>query len=356
MERVRELGVCMLALLLINGISGVYHYGKDPLFCSKKEKYIQASIEEYGDRSPFIDYWIQCRSDGGFESRQCSPNGVCWCVSVFGNRIARTLTPANKEQPICKDLKVGQCPKVAEIPSCEASCFTDADCPSNLKCCQAECGRTCVAPVQECYEDEVTCSDGLTCVHKFQVCDGYPDCPDEDDENEYACVERRFECVRFGRKIPISRRCNGFPDCVDGSDEDDCGEPTQYCDLLYQFICPDGTCFDRNTAVCNGYKDCQDGSDEKNCRMFVCRNGNVISLDSICDFFNDCGDNSDEENCQYPAHCGTDINYPCDNGECISPYYFCDGFPDCSDGSDEHNCPTKHWLDTNQSINKGGKT
>ncbi|XP_070564796.1 LDL receptor repeat-containing protein egg-1-like isoform X2 [Ptychodera flava] len=298
-----------------------------------------------------------CTDDGRFEPLQCPyPTGYfCACVSPFGNIISRTITAKNEATPICTNLKVGHCPVTkGDVSICSLPCFDDADCPNSLKCCEANCGRTCLEPKQECLLDEFTCTDGIQCVNTKYICDGIADCVDASDERN--CGEQ-FEC-KFGRRIPMSFRCNGIYDCVDRTDEDDCESYVhplycgdegagENCNCKSEFKkCPTGECVPSygSDIMCDGYVACSDGSDEQDCDLVSCSNGMLIQRDDFCDRKNDCGDGSDEKNCDYNLMC-QDLQYRCDNNDCVEIFGVCDGYIECSDGSDEMNCPCDFRCD-----------
>ncbi|XP_075155748.1 terribly reduced optic lobes isoform X13 [Haematobia irritans] len=120
-------------------------------------------------------------------------------------------------------------------------------------------------PEKECSSSEFKCRNGM-CIDASRRCDGYKDCPDNDDEDERCrCAADQFRC-RNGDCVSGYAHCNGHRECMDGSDEDDCTDPalpTQRC-LPSQFRCDNGQCI---TAYgrCNGYVDCADSSDERYC-------------------------------------------------------------------------------------------
>ncbi|KAA0202733.1 hypothetical protein HAZT_HAZT010232 [Hyalella azteca] len=84
---------------------------------------------------------------------------------------------------------------------------------------------------------------GGECIRRTELCDGYDDCDNGEDE-EFCdtikpvqppgpvvppgpCQASEFQCVRDASCIPADLRCDSRPDCRDNSDEIDC--PCSYC-------------------------------------------------------------------------------------------------------------------------------
>ncbi|XP_070545843.1 whey acidic protein-like [Ptychodera flava] len=170
-------------LALANAIGNVVVSDEELRYCNEFKAMLETTMAKFNlTESPFLGTLYQCEKDGSFAPTQCNRNGICGCVNAYGNLIARTIFVPNRAQISCKGLKAGHCPLSKVADSCDMVCSSDAECPSNLKCCETDCGMTCVEPRQECYADEYACNDGLTCVPSFHICDGVPDCPNGDEE------------------------------------------------------------------------------------------------------------------------------------------------------------------------------
>ncbi|XP_070533000.1 very low-density lipoprotein receptor-like [Ptychodera flava] len=75
-----------------------------------------------------------------------------------------------------------------------------------------------------CGQDEFQCNSG-ECIPESYVCDQWPDCPGDEQEDEEGCEIRpcRFPDLEFqcdnGVCIIGYLKCNGSPDCKNGEDE-----------------------------------------------------------------------------------------------------------------------------------------
>ncbi|XP_077866695.1 uncharacterized protein LOC144355152, partial [Saccoglossus kowalevskii] len=153
----------------------------------KVPKYCHEFALAVSQNAEFRNIEIQCEKDGSFSPTQCSMTGMCVCVNIYGNYIAYTATAPNQPPPVCKGLKPGRCPFTNTGLSCDIKCQHDAECPSNQKCCDTDCGMTCIEPKQVCYPGDFVCDDGVVCVPENQTCDGLPDCLDGSDESPTRC-------------------------------------------------------------------------------------------------------------------------------------------------------------------------
>ncbi|XP_043224017.1 uncharacterized protein LOC122382571 isoform X1 [Amphibalanus amphitrite] len=133
-------------------------------------------------------YIPQCASDGSFERRQCSRNGlVCWCVDDDGTNIRGTMGAA--DTVICQPTDVNRiaggrslgCPDLRCAEVCQYGRVPDATgCPSCV------CARPC---------DEFVCPEGTVCVPNTQpgchgpLCQATPKCVAVEPESPPAPAE-----------------------------------------------------------------------------------------------------------------------------------------------------------------------
>ncbi|XP_076821145.1 uncharacterized protein LOC143467328 isoform X2 [Clavelina lepadiformis] len=80
--------------------------------------------------------------------------------------------------------------------------------------------------------------------------------------SEISCTENEYKCISGSRCIPDEFKCDGYADCPDDDDELQCNATTGVC--LYGDMCGDGSCIEL-WKVCDGVDDCDDASDELNC-------------------------------------------------------------------------------------------
>ncbi|XP_022112155.1 uncharacterized protein LOC110991203 [Acanthaster planci] len=75
-----------------------------------------------------------------------------------------------------------------------------------------------------CQIGQFKCPSGTACIDQADVCDGWPDCPEFEDEfGCRQCSKEHFACQTGGSCIVRPWICDGFPDCSDHSDEFNCG-------------------------------------------------------------------------------------------------------------------------------------
>jgi hypothetical protein len=206
--------------------------------------------------------------------------------------------------------------------------------------------------VKECTNDMYLCSDGKTCIHISQKCDGVKQCPNADDEiecNAFTCIRGFTKCKDNLQCISTELICDSKNvDCNDGSDEGkQCQFPSVYECQSGLLTCKknvDRRCY-RQDSLCDGHYECRDGSDEHTCSSAQCiglsrkcaDNTQCVRIDSIGDGDPyDCYDVSDELGIPLTA-CGQAF-FACDK-KCISKSLLCDGKKHCKDGTDEQNCP-----------------
>ena len=101
------------------------------------------------------------------------------------------------------------------------------------------CQESCATPGLDCVactgEKFFNCSRSNTCIHPDLVCDGHPQCPDNEDEDYELCRKKyfnkklvkpfaTFKCnsTMYPKMFTIATACNGIPECLDGLDEGNC--------------------------------------------------------------------------------------------------------------------------------------
>ncbi|XP_022174294.1 serine protease nudel isoform X2 [Myzus persicae] len=161
------------------------------------------------------------------------------------------------------------------------------------------------------------------------------------------CGGKRCE---LGECVPWERVCDGIPDCRDEQDETIkmCQQRTEKCktnDTLCicdvgSFRCTNGKCVEK-TAFCDGLNNCGDGTDEpKTCEKNTCVDYlKLTAPERLCDGRWDCLDKTDEEFANCPGYCNRTNVYHCQSSnKCISSEFVCDGEEDCPESDDEAEC------------------
>eukprot|EP00397_Hematodinium_sp_SG-2012_P006197 GEMP01006225.1.p1 GENE.GEMP01006225.1~~GEMP01006225.1.p1 ORF type:complete len:1099 (+),score=172.04 GEMP01006225.1:266-3562(+) len=159
------------------------------------------------------------RSDApGSTNGTGAPQGMtCTMVCPFQCETQKTLSILDaltarvclQERDVCDG--VSDC---ADGSDERCKCGADEDCPAGVLCLNGKCHYWC----------NFKCGDDTsTCLPRFAICDGRPDCRDWSDE--YNCAEDGPSCedaCRNGDCIEPSQRCDGKVDCNDESDESVC--------------------------------------------------------------------------------------------------------------------------------------
>ncbi|CAL7938816.1 unnamed protein product [Xylocopa violacea] len=157
--------------------------------------------------------------------------------------------------------------------------------------------------------DGFRCSTGQ-CIPQNQICDGFPNCRDQRDEDSKFCELTRSSCENSVEGCSCTRT---------------------------ELRCRNGKCVDKS-AFCDGNVDCPDGSDEPT----ICTCAEYLKLTSperLCDGERHCLDKTDESPEMCPCR---DSSFQCEttsgNDTCIPQDFVCDGANDCVKGEDEEVC------------------
>ncbi|KAL5006766.1 hypothetical protein ScPMuIL_015572 [Solemya velum] len=219
------------------------------------------------------------------------------CLATTSAPAVTTTPPCEPPNFACMD---GECIEADTV--CDTICDC-SDCGDEENCQfttpaygppTPECNETCA-------DDEMQCSDCM-CIHQYEICDGLEDCPEGEDENNCpgqpteaprttpgcntTCSESEYQC-RDCVCINQEEVCDGYEDCTDGDDEQNCaGQPTEAprttpgCNTTCsenEYQCRDCVCINLE-EVCDGYEDCTDGDDEQNCAVCYDMDGDKTGL------------------------------------------------------------------------------
>jgi len=133
----------------------------------------------------------------------------------------------------------------------------------------------------------------------LEVCNGIVDClPNAEDEAGCTLYGNGFPCNAAGNRVSLEQEelCDGFRDCFNGEDEKEelCGELKFYCSAR------NGTAVSIDkTQICDGQINCDNAEDEIDCGQdgrYYCQEGDVlfVSNEKIMNGVPECADNSDE--------------------------------------------------------------
>ncbi len=181
-------------------------------------------------------------------------------------------------------------------------------------------------------EEVFVCKHGATTPGKY-VNDGYPDCPDNDDERitktsmknnllaKNLCKNPlHIQCYEgFDRCFPFEKLCLHEVDSLGKSMTCRNGYHLTHCKSFqcsHAFKCPQAYCIPYK-YLCNGQRECINGEDELNCEtftkrcvgLFKCANSSIcIHATEVCDEKHDCVLGHDEIICvpaeaRCPLHC-----------------------------------------------------
>ena len=208
---------------------------------------------------------------------------------------------ADSECGVCAQEGAVRCPGFPD--NCGVLCDGRPTCPDNWD----ELLSTCEAYNLPCTKEAnlYPCTDLSRCLGYEQMCDGYKNCHNGEDETAQnckakchyhraqgnhlhqcdgdSCVPRRLLCS--SRNVPL---CNDRSDMnASLCDPDQTGERKCFTDFFnfgvdpYRWMCEDGSKCILRTSLCNNNPDCQDESDEQQgCPWYVRLNLSLTLL--IC--------------------------------------------------------------------------
>ncbi|GMT31153.1 hypothetical protein PFISCL1PPCAC_22450 [Pristionchus fissidentatus] len=204
----------------------------------------------------------------------------------------------------------------------------------------------------DCPKDSRRCKGSPLCLPNASVCDGEPDCSEDDDEADCKeCNRGAKMCAPTKRCIPRAQLCDGVVNCPDGSDEMDCD--CKACSGWDRALCGNGRCLERS-RICDGTIDCEGGIDEENCpgtcralpagknasttitaavKTVKCADGRFYPESEACSGF--------VLACAHSCpNCDAKLAFACTDKSCIPKMQVCDGRADCAGGEDERGCDT----------------